>query len=95
MSGHFADLSRVKIFKKIPMRYLDIKPGENNIILNIIDKTNKITQKNIIKMDCLNEENTRTMFNYLHQQKLFCLSLEQTIFSSFMEDMKIKLQKVI
>ena len=88
MSGHFQDLSKIKIFKKIPMRYLEIKGGENNCTLNIIDKTNKITQKTPIKMNCLNEENTKTMYNYLIQQILFCQNLEESMFESFMEDMK-------
>ena len=91
MSGHFADLSRVKIFKKIPMRYLEIKNGENKCTLNIYDKTTKITSKNCIKMNCLNESNTTTMFNYLNQQMLFCQSLEESLFSSLMEDIKRKL----
>ena len=94
MSGNFSDLSRVKIFKKIPLRYLEVKKGENEIILNLADKTNKITRKNIIKMDCLNYQNRITMYNYLHQQIMFCLSLEQSIFTSFMEDMKRKLHEI-
>ena len=95
MSGHFADLSKIKMFKKIPLRYLEIKGGDNNCTLNVIDKTNKITQKNIIKMHCLNIENTKTMYNYLNQQILFCQSLEESLFTSFMEDMKRKLHDII
>ena len=95
MSGHFSDLSKVKIFKKIPMRYLEIKTGENKCALNVFDKTNKITAKNCISMNCLNEANTLTMYNYLKQQILFCQGLEQTLFSSFMEDMKKKLHDSI
>ena len=91
MSGHFADLSRIKVFKKIPMRYLEIKTGENNCTLNVFDKSNKITAKNCIKMYCLNEANTLVMFNYLNQQISFCLGLEESLFTSFMEDMKKKL----
>ena len=94
MSGNFTDLSRVKIFKKIPLRYLEVKNGDNEILLNLADKTNKITRKNIIKMDCLNPNNKKTMYNYLHQQIMFCLSLEQSLFTSFMEDMKRKLHEI-
>ena len=95
MSGNFNDLSKIKIFKKIPMRYIDIKPGDNSLTLNIIDKTTKITQKNPIKMNCLNEDNTKTMYNYLIQQMIFCQNLEESLFSSFMEEMKKKLHKII
>jgi hypothetical protein len=95
MSGNFNDLSKIKIFKKIPMRYIDIKPGDNSLTLNIIDKTTKITQKNPIKMNCLNEDNTKTMYNYLIQQMIFCQNLEESLFSSFMEEMKKKLHGII
>ena len=95
MSGNFNDLSKIKIFKKIPMRYIDIKPGDSSLTLNIIDKTTKITQKNPIKMNCLNEDNTKTMYNYLIQQMIFCQNLEESLFSSFMEEMKKKLHKII
>ena len=95
MSGNFNDLSKIKIFKKIPMRYIDIKPGDSNLTLYIIDKTTKITQKNPIKMNCLNEDNTKTMYNYLIQQMLFCQNLEESLFSSFMEEMKKKLHEII
>ena len=94
MSGNFTNLSRVKIFKKTAFRYLEVKNGENDILLNLADKTNKITRKNIIKMDCLNPNNKKTMYNYLHQQIMFCLSLEQSLFTSFMEDMKRKLHEI-
>jgi hypothetical protein len=95
MSGNFNDLSKIKIFKKIPMRYIDIKPGDSSLTLNIIDKTTKITQKNPIKMNCLNEDNTKTMYNYLIQQMIFCQNLEESLFSSFMEEMKKKLHGII
>ena len=95
MSGSFDDLTKIKIFKKIPMRYLEIKFGDSSCTLNIIDKTNKITQKHPIIMNCLSEQNTKTMLNYLIQQILFCQNLEESLFRSFMEDMKRKLHKSI
>ena len=95
MSGKFEDLSQVKIFKKIPMRYLEIKSGDSNVTLNIIDKSSKVTQNNILKMHCLYENNTKNMYNYLNQQILFCLNLEKSIFDSFMEEMKNRIHKLI
>ena len=91
LSGNFADLSRVKIFKKIPFRYLEIQKGDDECSLNIIDKTSKASSKTPIKMNCLNSDNTKSMYNWLLQQMLFCLNLEESLFSSFMEDMKRKL----
>ena len=95
MSKSFKDLSKVKIFKKIPLRYLEIREGGNNSTLNLIDKSTKITQKNPIKMNCLNDDNTKIMHNYLLQQILFCQNLEESLFTSFMEDLKVKLNKII
>jgi hypothetical protein len=95
LSGNLNDISKVKIFKKIPMRYLHILSGDNNITLNIIDKTSKITEKNIIKMHCIHTDNTRTMYNYLTQQIIFCLNLEESLFSSYMEELKKKLHKLV
>ena len=95
LSGNLNDLSKVKIFKKIPMRYLHVLSGDSNITLNIIDKTSKITEKNIIKMHCIHVNNTRTMYNYLTQQIIFCLNLEESLFSSYMEEMKNKLHKLV
>ena len=90
MSGNFADLSRVKIFKKIFFRYLEIQKGDDECSLNLIDKTTKISRKTPIKMNCLTSENTKSMFTWLSQQMQFCQNLEESLFSSFMDEMKKK-----
>ena len=95
LSGNFADLSRVKIFKKIPFRYLEIQKGDDECSLNIFDKSNPTTKKTPIKMNCLTAENTKSMNNWLLQQMLFCQSLEESLFSSFMEDMKKKVHNYL
>ena len=95
LSGNFADLSRVKIFKKIPFRYLEIQKGDDECSLNIFDKSNPSTKKTPIKMNCLTAENTKSMNNWLLQQMLFCQSLEESLFSSFMEDMKKKVHNYL
>ena len=91
LSGNFADLSRVKIFKKIPFRNLEIQKGDDECSLNVIDKSTKASSKIPIKMNCLTADNTKSMYNWLLQQMLFCQNLEESLFSSFMEDMKKKL----
>ena len=91
MSGNFADLSRVKIFKKIPLRYVDIQKGDNECSLNIYDKTTKMSSKTPLKMNSFTEENTKYMYSWLSQQILFCQNLEESLFSSFMEEMNKKL----
>ena len=95
LSGNFADLSRVKIFKKIPFRYLEIQKGDDECSLNVIDKSSKASSKTPIKMNCLTSENTKSMYNWLLQQMLFCQNLEESLFSSFMEDMKKKLHNYL
>ena len=95
LSGNFADLSRVKIFKKIPFRYLEIQKGDDECSLNVFDKTTKTSSKTPIKMNCLTSENTKSMYNWLLQQMLFCQNLEESLFSSFMEDMKKKLHNYL
>ena len=91
LSGNFADLSRVKIFKKIPFRYLEIQNGDDEVSLNLIEKTTKASCKVPIKMNCLTAGNTKSMYDWLLQQMLFCQNIEESLFSSFMKDMKKKL----
>ena len=95
LSGNFADLSRVKIFKKIPLRYLEIQEGDDECTLNIIDKSSKNSSNNPIKMNCLTAENTKSMQNYLLQQMIFCQNMEKSLFDSFMDDMDKRLHKYI
>ena len=91
LSGNFSDLSRVKIFKKIPFRYLELQKGNDDCSLNLIDKSTAMSSKTPIQMNCLTSENTKSMNNWLLQQILFCQNLEESLFTSFMEDMKKKL----
>ena len=95
LSGNFADLSRVKIFKKIPFRYLEIQNGDDEVSLNLIDKSTKASGKVPIKMNCLTAGNTKSMYDWLLQQMLFCQNIEESLFSSFMKDMKQKLHNYL
>jgi hypothetical protein len=95
MSGKFEDLSKVKIFKKIPMRYLDFKNGDDECTLNVYDKSTPATAKKSIIMHCLNKSNTKTMFNYILQLKLSCNGLERSLFDSLIEEIKNKLNNLI
>lgn len=95
MSGSFDDLSKIKIFKKIPMRYLDFKNGDNECTLNVYDKSTPATAKKSIIMHCINKSNTKTMFNYMLQLKCSCNSLERSLFDSFIEEIKNRLKNLI
>jgi hypothetical protein len=95
MSGSFNDLSQVKIFKKIPIRYLDFKFGDNECTLNIYDKSSPATAKKSMIMHCINKSNTKTMFNYMLQIKCCCNSLERSLFGSLIEKIKIRLNNLI
>ena len=91
LSGNFSDLSRVKIFKKLPFRYLEIQKGNDDCSLKLVDKSTIMSSKTPIVMNCLTSENTKSMYNWLIQQILFCQNLEESLFTSFMDDMKKKL----
>ena len=91
LSGNFSDLSRVKIFKKIPFRYLELQKGNDDCSLNLIDKSTAMSSKTPIQMNCLTSENTKSMHNWLLQQILFCQNLEESLFTSFMKKKKKKL----
>ena len=95
MSGSFDDLSKVKIFKKIPMRYLDFKNGDNEYTLNVYDKSTPATATKSIVMHCINKSNTKTMFKYMLQLKISCTGLERSLFDSSIEEIKNKLNKLI
>ena len=91
LSGNFSDLSRVKIFKKLPFRYLEIQKGNDDCSLKLVDKSTTMSSKTPIDMNCLTSENTKSMHNWLFQQIMFCQNLEESLFTSFMDDMKKKL----
>ena len=95
MSGTFDDLSEIKIFKKIPMRYLDFKKGQNESTLNIYDKSTPATAKKSIIMHCINKINTKVMFKYMLQLKCSCNNLEHSLFDSLIEEIKSKSNNLI
>lgn len=92
LSGNFNDLSGVKIFKKIPLRYLIIKvSSQNEDVLEITDSSFEESNRKYILMDCINSDNTPRMFNYLTNQKKNCLFLEYSMFNSFIDDLGKKI----
>ena len=95
MSGDFEDLSKIKIFKKIPLRYLEVKKTEDNCLLDIFDKTNQNTYKNVTKINCLNVDNTKVMFNFFIQKIFNCQLLEQTLFNNFIDKIKNNINEII
>ena len=85
IGGDFEDFSKVKIFKQIPLRYLEIKKTEDICVLDIYDKTNKNTYKNIISMNGLDPDNTKVIYGFFLQQIFNCQLLEQSLFNSLIE----------
>ena len=88
MSGNFNDLSKVKIFKKIPLRYLEMKKTDDSCVLNIFDKTNENTYKNCIKMHGLNPDNTVDIYDYCLQQVFNSQLEEKKLFNEFIDKIK-------
>jgi hypothetical protein len=93
LSKDFKDLSRIKIFKKILLRNLNIGTSNESCFLNIMDLANKSPEKNIIEMNCLNQKNTKNMYNFLIQNINFCTDLEKSLIISFLEDLEKKIKE--
>ena len=94
-SGKFEDLSKIKIFKKIPFKYLEFKKTKDKCLLNIFDKTNKYTYNNCIEMNGLNADNTKNIFNYFLQTIFNYRLLEQNLFNTFIDDISQKINQLI
>ena len=89
LSGNFEDLSAIKIFKKIALRYLIIKVSpKNEDVLEIADSSVEESSRKYVMMHCLNSDNTARMFNYLSNQKKNCLFLEYSMFNSYIDDLE-------
>ena len=73
---------------------MELKKGKDNCIIDIFDKTNPETYKNVIKLNCINEHNTNVMHNYVLQKKLQCLLLEQNVFNSFIDTINNRLEEI-
>ena len=72
LKRNFSDLSRVKIFKKLPFRYLEIQKRNDDCSLKLVDKSTTISSKTPNEINCLTSENTKSMYNWLLQQ--ICLT---------------------
>ena len=95
LSNNFEDLSKIKIFKKIALRYLIIKvSSKNEDVLELSDSNSEKSNRKYIKVQCLNPDNTARMFNYLSQQKKNCLLMEYSLFNSFIDELEKKLNKI-
>ena len=89
LSGNFEDLSGIKIFKKIALRYLIIKVSpKNEDVLEVADSSVEESSRKYVMIHCLNSDNTARMFNYLMNQKKNCLFLEYSMFNSYIYDLE-------
>ena len=88
-SNTFKDLSRIKIFFKIPLRFIRVQvpPTDNESFLEIIDIRNENTK---IIMNCFDSENTKKTNNYLLQMISNSILLEKSLFDTFLESIQIK-----
>ena len=92
LSGNFEDLSGIKIFKKIALRYLIIKvSSKNEDVLELADSSVEESSRKYILMNCINSDNTPRMFNYLMRQKNNCIVMEYSMFNSFIDDLEKKI----
>ena len=87
-SNTFKDLSKIKIFTKMPLRFIKLQifslyNKECYIEINDIENKNK---KYII--NCFNPINTQKTYNYLLQMINQCISFETSIFDSFIDNIE-------
>ena len=88
----FDNFSMVKIFKKIPLRYLIIKvPPKIDNALELTDSSIEKSNRKYIMVHCINVDNTPRMFNYLSRMKKNCLCLEYSLFNSFIDGLEKKI----
>jgi hypothetical protein len=88
-SNTFKDLSKIKIFTKIPLRFIKLQilslyNKECYIVINEIENENQ--KKHII--NCFNPINTQKTYNYLLQMINQCISFEISIFDSFIDNIE-------
>ena len=91
----FKDLSKIKIFLKIPLIFLDIQflKGKNDSFLeinNINNINNEDKNKTKFIMNCFDSENTKKVNNYLMKMINNSIILEKSIFDTFLENIESK-----
>ena len=101
MSNTYEDLSKIKIIKKIALRDVSVKiPKTNNLdeeenpLLEIYDNSielNYMRNKNCIIINCVKSKNASKMNNFLKEQKNNALTLEYSLFESYIEGIERKI----
>ena len=87
-SNTFKDLSKIKIFKTIPLRNIKIRGQLNKD--NFIEIMNTEDKKNKIIMNCFNPTNKQKTNNYLTQMIDQCISFEKSLFDTFLDNIENK-----
>ena len=91
LNNDFKDLSKIKIYKKIPWRYLVIKvPLSDDSSLELYDSDQ--ANKKCIYVNCLCADNAPKMLNYLLQQKSNSVFLEYALFNTYIDNLKNKIK---
>ena len=102
LSNTYKDLSKIKIIKKIPLRNIEIKIPKNNddydeeenTLLEIYDNSvegNNLKNKNCIIINCFKTDKAVMMYNNLNDQKYNALTLEFSLFESYIDGIDRKI----
>ena len=89
-SNTFKDLSKIKIFYKVKLRFLNIQVPltESDSFLEINETQHEDKNNKKLIMNCFDPQNTKKMHNFLWQMISNCIIFENSIFDSFLENIE-------
>lgn len=91
-SKTFKDLSKIKIFFHIPLRFLSaqVPINGNDSFLELTNIRNEDKNSNTIIMNCFDSQNAKKTYNYLSHMINNAILLEKSLFDKFFENIENK-----
>ena len=91
-SKTFKDLSKIKIFFHIPLRFLSVQVpiNGNDSFLELTNIRNEDKNSNTIIMNCFDSQNAKKTYNYLSHMINNTILLEKSLFDKFFENIENK-----
>ena len=91
-SKTFKDLSKIKIFFHIPLRFLSaqVPINGNDSFLELTNIRNEDKNSNTIIMNCFDSQNAKKTYNYLSHMINNTILLEKSLFDKFFENIENK-----
>ena len=91
-SKTFKDLSQIKIFFQIPLRFLSVQVPKNgnDSFLELTNIRNKDKNTNTIIMNCFDSQNAKKTYSYLSHMINNTILFEKSLFDTFLENIENK-----